>query len=124
MNTPEPYERRLDRPISPAAPAGENQRPPEALAVHGDPSVPKGPSMPVPERGLPGLVWVRPTELSTMLGARSLRRGIDVEAELARRARRLPGAAVRHASRRITRTSIARPGTTSPTISGLEGLGL
>ena len=123
MNTPEPYERRLDRPISLAAPARENQRPPE-LAVGGDPSVPKGQSMPEPERGRPGLVWVRPTELSTMLGARSLRRGIDVEAELARRARRLPGAAVRHASRRITRTSIARPGTTSPTISGQEGLGL
>ena len=123
MNTPEPYERRLDRPISPAAPARENQRPPE-LAVHGDPSVPTGQSMPEPERGRPGLVWVRPTELSTMLGARSLRRGIDVEAELARRARRLPRAAVRHASRRITRTSIARPGTTSPTISGQEGLGL
>ena len=123
MNTPEPYERRLDRPISLAAPARENQRPPER-AVGGDPSVPKGQSMPEPERGRPGLVWVRPTELSTMLGARSLRRGIDVEAELARRARRLPGAAVRHASRRITRTSIARPGTTSPTISGQEGLGL
>ena len=104
MNTPEPYERRLDRPIPPAAPTPENLRPAEELAVHGDPSVPKGQSMPEPERGRPGLVWVRPTELSTMLGARSLRRGIDVEAELARRARRLPGAAVRHASGRITRT--------------------
>ena len=124
MNTPEPYERHLDRSIPPAAPARENQRPPEKLAVHGDPSVPKGQNMPEPERGRPGLVWVRPTELSTMLGARSLRRGIDVEAELARRARRLPGAAVRHASGRITRTSIARPGTTYPTVSGQEGLGL
>lgn len=124
MNTPEPYERRLDRPISLAAPARENQQPPEQLAVHGDPSVPTGRSRPEPDRGRPGLVWVRPTELSTMLGARSLRRGIDVEAELARRARRLPRAAVRQASRRITRTSIARPGTTSPTISGQEGLGL
>ena len=124
MNTPERYERRLDRPMPPAAPAPEDQRPPAQLAVHGDPSVPTRQSRPVPERGRPGLVWVRPTELSTMLGARSLRRGIDVEAELARRARRLPGAALRQASRRITRTSIARPGTTPPTISGQEGLGL
>jgi len=124
VNTPEPYERRLDRTIPPAAPTPENQRPPEQLAVHGDPSVPKGQTMPEPDRGRPSLVWVRPSEMSTMLGARSLRRGIDIEAELARRARRLPGAAGARASRGITRTSIARPGTTSPTISGQEGLGL
>lgn len=124
MNTPEPYERRLDRTIPQAAPARENPGPTEPLAVHGDPSVPTGQGMREPDSGRPSLAWVRPSEMTTMLGARTLRRGIDVEAELARRARRLPGAAVAKASRRITRSSIARPATTHPTVSGQEGLGL
>lgn len=92
--------------------------------MHGDPSVPTGQSMQEPDRGRPSVAWVRPSEMTTMLGARSLRRGIDVEAELARRARRLPGAAVAKAARRITRSSIAQPGTTHSTVSGREGLGL
>jgi hypothetical protein len=124
MNTPEPYERRRDRTIPQAAPARENAGSTEPLAVHGDPSVPTGQAMQEPDLGRPSLAWVRPSEMTTMLGARSLRRGIDVEAELARRARRLPGAAVAKASRRITRSSIARPATTYPTVSGKEGLGL
>jgi hypothetical protein len=62
--------------------------------------------------------------MPTLLGSKFVRRGIDLQAELTRRARRTPGAAVSKASRRITRISIARPDTTSPSITDQEGLGL
>ena len=65
-----------------------------------------------------------PSEMPTLLGSKFVRRGIDLQAELTRRARRTPGAAVSKASRRITRTSIARPDTASPSITDQEGLGL
>ena len=76
------------------------------------------------DRPQPSVAWVRPSEMPTLLGSKFVRRGIDLQAELTRRARRTPGAAVSKASRRITRTSIARPGTASPSITDQEGLGL
>ena len=124
MNTPEPYERRLDRTVPELAPTPSPERPEEALAVHRDPSVPTDQATPRSERARFGIAWVRPSEMPTVLGSRYVRRGIDVEAALARRARRVPGAAISAASRRITRTTIGRPEATSPTINGQEGLGL
>ena len=83
---------------------------------------------PRPSRGptalSPGVAWVRPSEMPTLLGSKFVRRGIDLQSELTRRARRTPGAAVSKASRRITRTSIARPDNASPSITDQEGLGL
>ena len=76
------------------------------------------------KRSQPGVAWVRPSEMPSLLGSKFVRRGIDLHAELTRRAHRTPGAAVSKASRRITRTSIARPDTASPSITDHEGLGL
>ncbi|MGN6252564.1 MAG: hypothetical protein ACTHNS_12195 [Marmoricola sp.] len=124
MNTPDPYERRLDRTLPEPAPTPESDTAVEALAVHRDPSVPTVEANQAPDRSQPSVAWVRPSEVPTSLGSTFVRRGIDLQTELTRRARRTPGAAVSNASRRITRTSIARPDPTSPTITDQEGLGL
>jgi len=126
VNTPQRYERRLDRTIPEPASKTEAARPVEALAVHRDPSVPTSQATPE-SSGAPGVAWVRPSEMLTMLGSRYVRRGIDIEADLARRARRVPGAVVSKASRRIIRSSIARPDTPAPTtrtVTDQGGLGL
>lgn len=124
MNTPEPYERRLDRTLPEPAPIPEAEKAVDALAVHRDPSVPTTEVTQETERSQPGVAWVRPSEMPTLLGSKFVRRGIDLQAELTRRARRTPGAAVSNASRRITRTSIARPDTSNPSITDAEGLAL
>lgn len=124
MNTPEPYERRLDRALPEPAPTPEAEKGVDALAVHLDPSVPTGEVKQEADRSRASVAWVRPSEMPTLLGSKFVRRGIDLQAELTRRARRTPGAAVSKASRRITRTSIARPDTASPSITDQEGLGL
>lgn len=100
-------------------------RPPESpeaevstLAVHRDPShspaVRHGPES---VKGQRSIAWVRPAELMTTLGSDRLRRGIDLEAELARRARRTPAQAAWKVRRRITRNAIGRPEASAPTIS-------
>ena len=125
MNTPDPYERRLDRTIPEPAPTPEAEKAVDALAVHRDPSVPTaGATQEAAKRSQPGVAWVRPSEMPSLLGSKFVRRGIDLHAELTRRARRTPGAAVSKASRRITRTSIARPDSAGPSITDQEGLGL
>ena len=126
MNTPGQYERRLDRTPPEPAPTPEHEAAAEvdALAVHRDPSVQTVEAKQDFDRAQPSVAWVRPSEVPTLLGSKFVRRGIDLQAELTRRARRTPGAAVSQASRRITRTSIARPDPASPTITDQEGLGL
>ncbi len=123
MNTPEPYERRLDRTLLEPGPTPEAERGVDALAVHRDPSVPAEARQET-ERSQPSVAWVRPSEMPTLLGSKVVRRGIDLQADLTRRARRTPGMGVSKASRRITRTSIARPDTAGPSITDQEGLGL
>ena len=124
MNTPEPYERRLDRTLPEPAQTPEAEKAVDALAVHRDPSVPTAEAKQETDRSQPGVAWVRPSEMPTLLGSKFVRRGIDLQSGLTRRARRTPGVAVSKASRRITRTSIARPDTASPSIADQEGLGL
>ena len=124
MNTPEPYKRRLDRTIPEPAAAPEAEKPVEALAVHRDPSVPETAAKQESEHSRPTVAWVRPSEMPTLIGSTFVRRGIDLQAELTRRARRSPGAAVSKAARRVTRTSIGRPEPASPTSTSQEGLGL
>lgn len=124
MNTPDPYVRRLDRTPPEPAPTPDAEKAVDALAVHKDPSVPSSGARQEADRTQPSVAWVRPSEMPSLLGSKFVRRGIDLQAELTRRARRTPGAAVSKASRRITRTSIARPDNTSPGITDQEGLGL
>ena len=127
MNTPEPYERRHDRTLQkPAIPAGLEQSV-EALAIHRDPSLPGTTTTSAPTASpasRPSVAWVRPSELPTLIGAPWIRRGIDLQSELTRRARRTPQTAATGASRRITRTAIGRPEVASPSVTTTEGLGL
>lgn len=71
-----------------------------ALARHRDPSLSSkaGRQTAKPQRGV---AWVRPSELLTQAGGRVAARGIDFEAELARRARRAPATAIRAGHRGI-----------------------
>ena len=76
--------------VTPAAAEGEVS----ALARHRDPSLSdKAGSQARKSRR--GVTWVRPSELMTQAGGRVAARGIDFEAELARRARRAPATAIR-----------------------------
>lgn len=124
MNTLDPYVRHLDRTPPEPAPTPDAEKGVDALAVHKDPSVPNSGARQETDRSQPSVAWVRPSEMPTLLGSKFVRRGIDLQAEVTRRARRTPGAAVSKASRRITRSKIARPDTTSPSITDQEGLGL
>lgn len=82
--------------VTPAAAEGEVS----ALARHRDPSLSdKAGSQARKSRR--GVTWVRPSELMTQAGGRVAARGIDFEAELARRARRAPATAIRAGRRRI-----------------------
>lgn len=54
-----------------------------------------------------GVEWVRPTELLASRSGRIAGRGIDFQAELSRRARRVPGQTVR-ATRRGARTTATK----------------
>ena len=123
MNTPEHYERRLDRTIPEATSMQEAEKSVEALAVHRDPSLAETTVKQESDRSRPTVAWVRPSEMPTLLGSAFVRRGIDLQAELTRRVRRSPGAAVSKAARRVTRTSIGRPEPASPTPTSQEGLG-
>ncbi len=78
------------------------------LARHGDPSRVKTstPAMSEEEKLRRAVIWVRPTELIPTTTGRVVGRGIDFQAELARRTRALPvraAAATRHGIRERTR---------------------
>jgi hypothetical protein len=123
VNMQEPYERRLDRALPEFTPPASPATAPDALAVHRDPSIPQAiTSGPDPVR--PTVAWVRPSEVPTLIGARWVRRGIDLQTELTHRARRAPAAAATKAARRVTRPSIGRPQPSAPTATTSEGLGL
>ncbi len=71
-----------------------------AFAVHRDPSLTTTATDPDSRAGR-GIAWVRPTDLIASSTARIAGRGINLQAELARRARRAPGQAYR-----ATRTGV------------------
>lgn len=114
MNTHAEYRRHSYRP--PERPSrAEGVNPTESeLARHRDPSL--GPEQ--PERGLAQkrIALVRPTELGSYLGP-MIGRGIDLQAELVRRARRTPTTT----TRTLRHPAPERPATPTPRH---EGLGL
>ncbi|MCK1800772.1 hypothetical protein ABZ787_05205 [Micrococcus luteus] len=75
-----------------------------ALARHRDPSLTKD-TTEAAKKQRPGVEWVRPTDLMVSRSARVAGRGIDFQAELARRSRRVPGQAYR-AARTGARTGV------------------
>ncbi|UUE19385.1 hypothetical protein [Microbacterium sp. J1-1] len=69
-----------------------------ALARHRDPSLTARTSKPgAGAKVRPGVEWVRPSELMASRSGRVAGRGIDFQAELARRARHVPGQTYRAA---------------------------
>ena len=81
------------------------------LARHRDPSLTKQGGAAAEDsarkKARPGVEWVRPSELLVSRGGRIAGRGIDFQAGLARRARRLPGRTYR-ATRSGVRTMSER----------------
>lgn len=110
MNT-DPYERHLDRSLDAPEPSREPAESElSALARHADPSVRTTGSARSQEQAPPSVAWVRPSDLPTVVGSKFIRRGIDLQAELNRRAQRTPRSAAR-----VTRRAIARPAPRTPT---------
>ena len=86
-------------------PTSDTQEPP-ILAIHGDPSrhQTESTSKPLPKNGV---AWVRPSDLPTVIGTRLIGRGLDLKAELVRRATLSTGPRAPRA--RVTKTAIAEP---------------
>lgn len=107
------HEPRAERSESPttSAPeaAGEVER--SAFAVHRDPSLGDG-ARTAGSRVGRGIEWVRPSDLIAAGSARVVGRGIDLQTELARQARRMPGRAIRAGRdgvRAVRERAAARP---------------
>lgn len=99
MNSNETYARRLERRVCDFDPPDG----PEAAAwAHGDPArnLPSPPAPPPASRR--SVTWVRISEVPTVVGSPAVRRGIDLQAELARRTRRAPASAVSKTCARLT----------------------
>jgi hypothetical protein len=87
------------------------------LAHYRDPSLPAGEGQ-TPANAVKGVAWVRPTELATFLTP-MVGRGIDLHAELMRRARPTPATTTRTLQRGVPQS----PAPTQPA-SGTEGVAL
>jgi hypothetical protein len=123
VNTYAPYQRRLDRALPEPIPTAVPEPAPNAPALHGDPSLPHI-VQPSADPARPTITWVRPSEVSTLIGARWAGRGIDLQDDLTRRARRAPAAAATKAARRLTHPALGRSLPSAPTATPPEGLGL
>lgn len=113
MNTHAEYRRYSYRP--PERPSRAEAVEPTAieLARHRDPSL--GSEQPAREQTQKRIAWVRPTEMGSYLSP-MVGRGIDLQAELVRRARRTPATT----TRTLRHPGSGRP---APAVSQ-EGLGL
>lgn len=94
---------------------------PAPLAVHRDPSQQATESRPT-QISKSGVAWVRPSDLPTMIGSRVIGRGLDLKAELVRRAN--SSTSRKAPKERITKTAIADPEPPSITHSRLGGISL
>jgi hypothetical protein len=114
VNTYTEYRRHSYQP--PEQPAVPDAVAPAAseLERYRDPSLQQ--KQPAREQAQKRVAWVRPTEFGSYVGP-MVGRGIDLQAELVRRARRAPTTAtrtIRHSA----------PSRTTPAAPSLEGLGL
>ena len=87
MNTHAEYRRHSYRPPEPPVPNTEAAG--SALARHRDPSLSAPEGHAAPAKAPKGIAWIRPTELASYVTP-MVGRGIDLHAELIRRARRTP----------------------------------
>ena len=116
MNTPADYRRHSHRPPEWPVTGPASEEAARQLAHHRDPSLVSGPTTPAGSKK--GIAWVRPTDLATY-AAPLVGRGIDLQAELIRRARRIPATT----TRAIQRGLPGSPAPTSP-VNRQEGLQL
>lgn len=114
MNSHAEYRRHSYRPADPPAQTAEHAV--SELAHHRDPSL--GVTQTAPPTASRGIAWVRPTELASYAGP-LVGRGIDLQAEAIRRARRTPVTTTRALQSRGP--EVAPP---SPRSNRLEGLQL
>lgn len=114
MNTHAEYRRRSYRPPERPTPAAGSEHLASELARHRDPSLRF--EQPGREQTQKRIAWVRPTELGSYLGP-MVGRGIDLQAELVRRARRTPATTTR------TLRQAGPDRSTAPAVSQ-QGLGL
>jgi len=126
VNTHEPYERLTQPPAAPSQLPTRGEPEVAALAVHQDPSLAAEPpkEAEAAEQSRASIVWVRPADLITTVGASRLRQSADAQADLVRRYRRAPLTAVSRLRGRVTRSSIARTDpavrTSTPPEEGLQ----
>lgn len=122
MNAPTAYDRDTDRRLteSTVEQAG-TAREPAPLAVHRDPSQHSRDDV-TAQRSRNGVAWVRPSDLPTMIGSRVIGRGLDLKAELVRRANR--PAPPKAPKARVTKTAIAELGPPSITHQRMGGISL
>ena len=115
MNTHSEYRRHGYQPPEPPTPQPETVA--SELARHRDPSL--APESHKPAIAQKHVAWVRPTELASYAGP-MVGRGIDLHAELVRRARRAPLTATRE----LRHPAPATPPTPISTTNRTEGLQL
>lgn len=122
MNVQNAYDRDLDRRLTESTleHAGA-AREPAPLAVHRDPSQHSRADV-AAQRSRNGVAWVRPSDLPTMIGSRVIGRGLDLKAELVRRAN-FPSRP-KPLKARVTKTAIAEPGPPSITHQRMGGISL
>jgi len=116
VNTHADYRRHSYRPPEGPVTGPGSEEAVSQLAHHRDPSLVSGPTTPAGSKK--GIAWVRPTDLATS-AAPLVGRGIDLQAELIRRARRTPATTTRAIQRGLPHS----PSPTSP-VNRQEGLQL
>ncbi len=124
MNTQQPYRRRVDRAArelgTTSVPDGSTD-----VATRTEPPMPGTPGHSSSRSGQSRTVaWVRVSELHAVLGSRVAGRGIDLQSELARRARRAPSAVASRVSALGHPRPSATPGGSAPTSDRTEGRSL
>lgn len=116
MNTHSGYRHHSYRPPETSMPVPHTEADAAALAHHHEPSL-SADSKP-PASTAKGIAWVRPTELAAYVTP-IVGRGVDLHAELTRRARRTPTTTTRALQRGVPRSPASTPSAPGP-----EGLSL
>jgi hypothetical protein len=116
VNTHAEYRRHSYRPPEGPATGPASEEALSQLAHHRDPSLVSAQTPPAATKK--GIAWVRPTDLATY-AAPLVGRGIDLQADLIRRARRTPATTTRAIHRGLPHS----PSPTSP-VNRQEGLQL
>lgn len=107
MNTHAEYRRHSYRPPEPSPPVPGTESAPNELAHHHDPSLSAAEGQ-ASARAAKDIAWVRPTDLAAYVTP-MVGRGVDLHAELTRRARRSPVATKRVLARGVPSSPSPRP---------------